>query len=214
MSHDLKPLLRRIGPDVLGPVAVFYLARIAGVDQTTALLLAAAVPVVRAARSFAAEGRVSGLTLFMLGAVALSAAMSLVTGDPRLLLVRAAWGTAALGLLLLATLFARRPLLCSAANQLFDADRSREWAENWDRYPAFRRVLWSCTAFWGVLFLLDAAGRVVMALTLPIDVVPLLDDVLLVVVVIALLAFQRVVGRRMLRNAGLRLQGTTITPLR
>ncbi len=68
--------------------------------------------------------------------------------------------------------------------------------------------------FWGVLFLLDAAGRVVMALTLPIDVVPLLDDLLLVVVVIALPALQRVVGRRMLRNAGLRLQGTTITPLR
>ena len=36
MNHDLKPLLRRIGPDVLGPVAVFYLARIAGADQTTA----------------------------------------------------------------------------------------------------------------------------------------------------------------------------------
>lgn len=211
MSRDLGPLLRRLGPDLLGPVAVFYLARIAGAGPTAALLLAAAVPVVRAACGLVTDRRVSGLTWFVLGALGLSAAMSLVTGDPRLLLVRAAWGTAALGTLLLATLFARTPLLFSAANQLFDADRRREWSENWERYPAFRRVLWTCTAFWGVMFLLDAAGRVVMALTLPIDLVPLLDDVLLGVVVIALLVFQRVVGRRMLRSAGLRLQGTTIT---
>lgn len=213
MNRDLTPLLRRLGPDLLGPVAVFYLARIAGAGQTAALLLAAAVPVVRAARSLVTEGRVSGLTLFVLGGVGLSAVMSLVTGDPRLLLVRAAWGTAAIGTLLMATLFARKPLLFSAANQLFDADSRSEWAENWDRYPAFRRVLRSCTAFWGVMFLLDAAGRVVMALTLPIDLVPLLDDVLLGVVVILLLVFQRVVGRRMLRKAGLRLQGATITRL-
>ncbi|WP_406689772.1 VC0807 family protein [Saccharopolyspora sp. ID03-671] len=211
MKDDLRPLLRRIGPDLLGPVAVYYLARIAGLAPTASLLLAAAVPVIRAARSYVTDRRVGGVTLFVLGAVALSAVMSLVTGDPRLLLVRAAWGTAALGILLLATLFARRPLLYSAAAAIFDDQRGAEWAANWERYPAFRRVLWSCTAFWGAMFLLDAAGRVVMALTLPVDVVPLLDDVLLVVVVVLLLAFQRIVGRRMLRNAGLRLSGTTIS---
>ncbi|SFS71438.1 VC0807 family protein [Saccharopolyspora flava] len=211
MKAGLRPLLRRIGPDLLGPVAVYYLARIAGLTPTTSLLLAAIVPVIRAARSYLTERRVSGLTLFMLGAVALSVVMSLVTGEPRLLLVRAAWGTAALGILLLATLFARRPLLYSAAVEIFDDQRRAEWAANWERYPAFRRVLWSCTAFWGAMFLLDSAGRVVMALTLPIDLVPLLDDVLVVVVIVLLLAFQRIVGRRMLRNAGLKLSGTTIS---
>ena len=212
-NRDLRALLNRVGPDVLGPVAVYYLARITGLDQTPALLLAAAVPVVRAIRSYLSDGRVSGLTLFMLAAVGMSALMTLVTGDPRLLLIRSAWGTAALGLLLLATLPMRRPLLFSAANQIFDEDQRREWASSWDRYPAFRRVLWACTAAWGVLLVLDATGRVVMALTLPVDVVPLLDDVLLVVVIAAMFAFQRIVGRRMLRSAGLRIEGTRVTPV-
>ncbi|TQL66488.1 hypothetical protein FB381_0350 [Nocardioides albertanoniae] len=211
--RDHKELLRRLGPDLLGPVGVYYIARIAGVDQTPALLLAAAVPVLRAVRSYRSEGRVSGLTLFMLAAVGMSAVMSVVTGDPRMLLIRSAWGTAALGLLLLATLLMRRPLLYSAATQIFDEQQRRDWASSWEHHPAFRRVLWACTAAWGVLLVLDATGRVVMALTLPVDVVPLLDDLLLVVVIAAMFVFQRVVGRRMLRRAGLRLDGTRVTPV-
>lgn len=64
--------------------------------------------------------------------------MSFVTGSPRVLLIHAAWGIAALGLLLLATLFTKRPLLYGAANQILDAEQQREWASNWERYPAFR----------------------------------------------------------------------------
>lgn len=212
-SSELNGLLRALGPDLLLPLAVFYGARAAGMESAPALLLMAAASAARAVCSVATGRRITGLNAFVLGAVALSVAMTFVTGSPRVLLIRAAWGTAALGLLLLASMFAKRPLLFSAANQIFDADKRREWAANWDRYPVFRRLLRICTAVWGVVLLLDCAVRVVLASTLPVDVVPVLDDVLLVLVILALFGFQRTYGRRELRRAGLRMRGVHISSL-
>lgn len=46
-----------------------------------------------------------------------------------------------------------------------------------------------------------------MAVTLPIDAVPILDDVALVLVLAVLLVFQRVYGRTHLRRHGIRMRG-------
>ncbi len=53
----------------------------------------------------------------------------------------------------------------------------------------------------------------VMAVTFPIDLVPLLDDVLLVVTLAAVVGFQRFYGRSALRRNGLRMRGVHVERL-
>ncbi|GAA2666533.1 VC0807 family protein [Streptomyces lunalinharesii] len=198
---------------VVVPLALFYGLRWLGVNQFLALLAGAVLPTAGMVRGFVTERRIGGLSLFVLGTMGLTVAMSFVTGSPRLLLIRNGWGMAALGVWMLCTLLSRRPFLYEATRIVVDEDARRALQDAWDRHPAFRRMLWICSAFWGVACLVDSAGRVVMAMTLPVDLVPLLDDVLLGVTVLAILAFQRFFGRAFLRRNGLRSRGLVVTPL-
>lgn len=198
---------------VLVPLALFYGLRWLGANQFLALLAGAVIPAVGAVRGLVVERRIGGLQLFMLAAMGLTVGMSFVTGSPRLLLIRNGWGMAAVGVWMLCTLGSRRPFLYEATRIVVDEDRQRTLEANWERYPAFRRMLWLCSAFWGVACLLDSALRTVLAMTLPIDLVPALDDALLAVTVLAILAFQRFFGRGYLRRHGLRSRGLVITPL-
>ncbi|MFD7663591.1 VC0807 family protein [Streptomyces sp. NPDC059788] len=198
---------------VIVPLALFYGLRWLGVNQYLALLAGALIPAAGAVRGIVAERRIGGLQIFMLGTMGLTVAMSFVTGSPRMLLVRNGWGMAAIGVWMLCTLLSRRPFLYEATRIVVDEDKQRALAANWDRYPAFRRMLWICSAFWGVACLVDSTVRVALAMTLPVDLVPVLDDVLLGVTVLAILAFQRCFGRAYLRRNGLRSRGLDITPV-
>ncbi|MFC9738523.1 VC0807 family protein [Streptomyces noursei] len=198
---------------VIVPLVLFYGLRWLGANQFLALLAGAVIPVAGAVRGIVCERRIGGLQLFMLGTMGLTVAVSFVTGSPRLMLIRNGWGMAAIGVWMLCTLLAPRPFLYEATRIVVDEDRQRTLEANWDRYPAFRRMLWICSAFWAVACLSDSAVRVVLAMTLPVDLVPALDEVLLGITVLAILAFQRFFGRSYLRRNGLRSRGLTITPL-
>ncbi|GAA3189420.1 MULTISPECIES: VC0807 family protein [Streptomyces] len=195
------------------PLALFYGLRWLGASPFAALLAGAVIPVAGAVRGLVAERRVGGLPLFLLGTMGLTVAMSFVTGSPRLLLIRNGWGMAALGGWMLGTLLFRRPFLYEALRLVVDEERQRTLAESWERHPAFRRMLWLCSALWGVACLLDSALRVALAMTLPIDVVPALDDALLAVTLVTLFAVQRLFGRAYLRRHGLRRSGVAVVPL-
>ncbi|MBB1154593.1 hypothetical protein H4281_15745 [Amycolatopsis sp. DR6-1] len=199
--------------EVLAPLAVFYGLRWLGVNQFVALLAGSVIPVVGAVRGLVAERRVSGVRLFVLGTMAVTVAGSFVTGSPRALLVRGAVLTVALGLFLCATLFFRRPFLYEAARSVLGEEKQRVWERNWDDFPPFRQLLWRISLIWGIACLADAAIRVAVALLLPVDVVPVLDDGLLVVTLLVLLAVQRLYGRSFLRRNGLRLHGVRLVPL-
>jgi membrane-bound ClpP family serine protease len=208
-----RGLVSVVALELAGPLVIFYGLRAAGVSQWIALLAAGALPAVRAVHGLVVERRVSGITVFVLGAMVLTVAMSFVSGSPRVLLIRNAWGTCALGVWALITLWGRRPFLYEAMRVISDRDKQQRWEANWRDHPPFRQVLRIATAVWGAALLADAALRVVMAATLPIDAVPLLDDVLLVVTLAALLAFQRLYGRAYLRRHGLRLRGVELVRL-
>ncbi|MER7986866.1 VC0807 family protein [Streptomyces noursei] len=198
---------------VIVPLALFYGLRGLGVNQFLALLAGAVIPVAGVIRGIVCEHRIGGLQLFMLGTMGLTVAMSFVTGSPRLLLIRNGWGMAAIGVWMLCTLLSPRPFLYEATRIAVDEGKQRTLEANWDRYPAFRRMLWICSAFWAAACLIDSTVRIVLAMTLPVDLVPALDDVLLGATVLAILAFQRFFGRAYLRRNGLRSRGLTLTPL-
>lgn len=196
--------------ELLGPLLIFYGMRAAGVDQVLALIVAALLPCARAVYTLSTERRVSGVTVFVLGAMILTVAMSFIAGSSRVLLIRDAWGMAAMGLWMLITLLARRPFLYEAAQLVFSENQREAWAANWEGSTEFRHVLRVCTGIWGVAFLVDTGFRVMMAAWWPIDLVPILENVLLVITVLALIAFQTVYGRAYLRRRGLRIQGAEL----
>lgn len=206
-------LSRLLVVEILLPLILFYGLRWLGANQFVALLAGSVIPVAGSIRGLATERRVSGVRLFVLGAMAVTVAGSFIAGSPRVLLLRSAVMMGALAVFLLATLLARRPFLYEATRVVLDEDKRRTWEESWDAFPPFRRLLWRISLVWGIACLADAALRVVIVLTLPLDSVPLLDDGLLVVTLAALVAFQRFYGRAFLRRNGLRLRGAQIVPL-
>jgi hypothetical protein len=84
-----------------------------------------------------------------------------------------------------------RPLL--ERRKVFDVRQRRwvppseeSWDQVWQRSPRFRRIWTVTTVIWGVALLIDAAVRVAMAYTLPIDAIPGLGGALWIVTLLAL----------------------------
>lgn len=205
-------LSRTLVIDVIAPLALFYGLRAAGTNQLLALIAGAVLPAANALREMTTQKRISGIRLFVLGVMASTVAASVITGSPRALLIRSAVLMGALGAFLVVSLRGhRRPFLYEAARVVFTEDKQYAWAQSWDRYPAFQRLLWLCSAFWAAGCLLDAAIRLGLALALPVDAVPALDAGLLVATLVVLMTVQRVFGRAYLRRHGLRMDGARIT---
>lgn len=203
---------RKLILHVLAPLVAFYGLRALGVPAFAALLAGAAVSGAAAVHSAATERRIGGVQLFVLATMALTVLFGLIAGDPRLLLIRNGWGTAALGAWALLSLLGRRPFLLTTGTIALSEDKVATWERNWAQHAPFRTLLRRCTALWGALFLLDAVLRVAMAFTLPVDLVPALDDALIAVTIIVILLVQRTYGRSFLRKHGLRLRGVDIVP--
>jgi hypothetical protein len=181
--------------NVVAPLAVFYGLRAAGVDQWLALVLGVIPPGIRAAQTVAKRRRIDGLALFTLSILALSVAVSFLSGSPRFLLAKDGWMTGIAGIWILATL-PRTPFYFQAIRS-FTTGATRERAETgWRESPAFRHMLRVATAIWGFGLVLDAGVRLVLAYSLPIDKVPLISGLQYVVVFAALELSSQVYVRR------------------
>jgi hypothetical protein len=185
--------------DLIVPVALFYGLRGAGVELFLALVIGAAVPAVAAIIKAVTTRRTDGLAIAVIALLLLSSAISLVTGSPRFLLAKDAGLTAVWGAWFFLSLRARRPLTFRFSRPLlegrkvFDSvTRTRRtpdagtWDRLWERDSQFRNVWQVTTVIWGTALFLDAAVRVTMAYTLPIDVVPALAGSLWLVTFLAL----------------------------
>lgn len=170
--------------DVALPMALYYVLRSFEVDALWALLVGAVPPVLRTGYVLARHRRIDPISAFVLAVLLVNAAVAVFSGDARLLLVRSAWVTLPLGAVMLASLVVgRRPLLFRAARTLQPA-RAEHLERVWSLSRPFRDRWRAATLWWGVGCLLLGSAVVVMAFTLPVDVVPVLDTVLTVVSVV------------------------------
>ncbi|HEY2190893.1 MAG TPA: VC0807 family protein [Actinomycetospora sp.] len=123
------------------------------------------------------------------------------------LLARDGWITGLAGLFFLASRRARRPFVFSIARPLAEGrlgPPGEDWDSVWARFPLYRRVWRVLTVLWGVGLLVDAAVRIVVAQTLPVDVVPAVNGIQYAVVYLVL----QVASQVYLRRSGLmRLPG-------
>ena len=107
--------------------------------------------------------------------------------------------TAVGGLWILGTLLSKRPFIFLASRPILEGrigPRGESWDSLWDRLPLFRRVWRVLTVLWGVGTLVDAVVRVLMAYTLPIDLVPALSGVQYAVLYILLQITSQIYFRR------------------
>ncbi len=185
-----------LGLDLVIPLAVFYGARAAGLDQWPALVLAAVAPAAGIVLTWLRQHSIDPPAVFVIAMMALSVVVALFTGDPRPLLARESWLTGVVGLWTLGSLTLARPFLLDVAIKISPAVGAHRIDQLWRHDAVFQRWIQVAGIAWGTAFLTDAAGRVAMAYTLPIDQVPGLGVLLLIVLLILAQAVVMVHGRR------------------
>ena len=140
--------------DVAGPLAVYSLLRSAGLSSVTALVASGALPAVGVTAGVIRHRRVDAIGILVLAGIAVGTVLGLLSGNPRLVLVEGSVPTAVFGVLCLASLWSRRPLIYRFALEFIGADtpKGRDFVSLW-RYPGFRHVFWLYTVVWGVAYL-------------------------------------------------------------
>lgn len=166
---------------VLAPTALYYALRAVGVTEFIALLVGALIPVLGLLGGLVRRRRSDVMSGFW-GALALLAlAVSLVGGDVRFLLARDALVTAVVGTWFAVSAATDRPLamvLSRPVLELVHRHPPRRWEELWRDEPRFRAIWRRASVAFGIGCLADAASRVAMAYTLPVDLVPALSTAL------------------------------------
>jgi hypothetical protein len=149
--------------DIGGPLAAYALLRSSGLSAVTALVLSGILPAFGVLISFLRDRRLDAIgTLALLG-IAVGTVLGLVSGNPRLVLVEGSVPTAVFGLVCLASLWSRRPLIYRFALAFTGpgTPRGRDFESGW-QYDEFRRVFRVITIVWGVAYLTEAAARVII----------------------------------------------------
>ena len=177
--------------DVAVPIALYYVLRGAGASVWLALVAGAAVPALTSLAGVITRRRADALSVSVMIMLLLSAAASLLTGSPRVLLSRDGWLTGAWAAWFFLSLRARRPVTYAFSRPLLEGRRvfdpatrrwvapaAGSWEDLWDSEPRFRHIWRVTTVIWGAATLADAITRIVMSWTLPVSVVPALGGAL------------------------------------
>lgn len=184
--------------EVLAPAVVYYVARALGVASVPALLLGAVWPAVRVLAALVRRRRVDRLALLVLALVVATAAVSVPSGSPELLLARGSVVTAVLGVVVLGSLARPRPVMFTVGRAVLEGagHDPAPWDARFAAHASFRRLWRTITALWGAGLLLDAVLGVVLAFTLPVDVVPVSTTVGWVLLLLLLQVATQVLLRR------------------
>ena len=175
---DKRKLLRGLLWDVGLPAVVYYAGRGLGYDVLPALAAGGGAALIRVAFVAVVHRRLNGLGALVGASFALLLVLSLLTGDPRILLARESVLSGAAGLLLVGSCLAGRPLIYTLALNAGKPELLAEWDERWRTQPQFRRRFLKLSAVVGGVLLADAIVRLVLVYLLPVDVMANLSPVL------------------------------------
>src|SRR5215471_13579844 len=160
---SLRAQLPSLLVNAVAPLAAYQVLTSLGVSSVAALASSAAFPVVGVGWSFARTRRPDIIGVVSLTFILVGVAASLLSGDPRFVLVKDSLMTGLFGLLCLGSLVVvRRPLMFYFGRQFSSAgDPARAAAfESMWQYPHFRAVIRVMTIVWGVGYLIEALVRV------------------------------------------------------
>src|SRR5690242_15351676 len=187
--------------DIAGPLVAYSMLRSAGQSQVSALILSGAFPAFGILVGVIRHRRVDTIGVLVLAGIAVGSALGLLSGSPRLVLAEGSVPTAVFGLLCLGSLRARRPLIYRFALEFIGADTSkgREFESLW-QHEGFRHAFRLYTLVWGVVYLAEAAARVVIVETAPASTALTVSKVMPYAVAGSLIAWMTAHGRRARRQ--------------
>jgi hypothetical protein len=162
----LWPIAKIVVFDTAGPLVAYTMLRSAGLSSVSALVLSGTLPGVAVLGGLIRHRRLDAVGVLVLAGIAVGTILGLVSGSARLVLMEGSVPTAVFGLLCLASLRSRRPLIFRFALDFMgpDTPRGRDFDGLW-RHPGFRHVFWLFTVVWGLAYLAEAAARIVIVET-------------------------------------------------
>lgn len=167
------------------PLVVVQVLLHRGTPAVTALAIAAIFPFAEALFVLARSRRFDPLAVLSLAAIVAGVATSAISGNAVFALAKESIITGVFGTVFLGSLLARRPLIFQLGRQ-FTAGKDpvalAAWDARWEA-PGFRRVIRLMTAVWGGGLLLEAAVRIVVALTVPVMTASWISSALQVVAI-------------------------------
>lgn len=174
--------------DMLIPIASFYGLRAMGLHAFEALILGSLPTIAFVLYKIIKHQKVDMLALLVLAVMAFSVVMSFVTGSARFMLAKGGWFMGFVGVSFLVSLFLKKPFAFTITCSLLQRAKisGQHLDKLWSSLPRFRHVWRVSTIIWGTGFLCKAIVLVVMAYSLPVDLVPVLDAVLHIVAFVAL----------------------------
>jgi uncharacterized membrane protein (DUF485 family) len=183
--------------DVVGPLAVYYGARFAGMETVPALVVSGVLPAIRVLATVVRHRRLDAIGALVLSGIALGTVMGLASGSARLYLLDGIVPTVALGFVCLLSLFSRRPVMFRIALETMgeDTDKGRAFADLW-QYASFRRIFRVITIVWGLVFLAESAAQAVIVETASINTAKQSSNLLPVAVLVLTFVWTRNYGRR------------------
>lgn len=163
-------MLRGLLIDVGLPIITYYALHALGANDWVALLSATGVAAARLVWGVVAKREINQFATVMLLVYGIGLVLSLVTGDPRVLLLKGSLITGSVGATFLVTaLIGSRPLTLSAM-QSFQPAQAAELAAEYRTEPVARRAYKLTSYVWGIGMLVEAIARIPVVYLLPIDV--------------------------------------------
>ncbi len=143
--------------------------------------------------SLAIERRVRRLPIVLCVMFALTGSLAFATRDPRVVLLKPAIVSSALGAYLLAISASRRALYAALEPLIArgSAERAARWKRAWEEQASLRRSMRLACVLAGLLMLAEAAGRVAIVFCFPVGESLFLAHAPAVVLVVALVLIVR-----------------------
>jgi hypothetical protein len=187
--------------DIAGPLVAYSLLRSAGQSEVSALILSGAFPALGVAIGLVRHRRVDTIGVLVLVGIVVGTILGVLSGSPRMVLLDGSVPTAVFGLLCLASLWSRRPLIYRFALEFVGADTSkgRDFEARW-RHPGFRHAFRLFTVVWGVVYLAEAAARVIIVETTATATALTVSKVMPYAVAALLIGWMVAYGRRARRE--------------
>ena len=187
--------------DVAGPLTAYSLLRSAGQSAVSALVLSGTLPAVGVMAGLIRRRHLDFVGVLVLAGIAVGTVLGLVSGSARLVLVEGSVPTAVFGILCLGSLGTHRPLIFRFALEFMGGDtpRGRDFGDLW-RYPGFRHTFRLFTLVWGVVYLAEAAARVVIVEMTSTTTALTVSKVMPFVVTAGLAGWMTAYGRRARRE--------------
>jgi hypothetical protein len=178
-KQNVAPLLM----DVAVPIGSYYLLKSGfGMSTVAALGWSSVVPAVRTVWGVVAERTVNAFAALILFVNVVGLSLSLVAGDPRLMLAKDSGVSSAIGIGVLVSVAMGRPMMTAGMKPFLvkgDPEREAAFERLLSGSAAFRRAERRFSLVWGVALLGECVARVVGAYTLPVDTMVWLGTVVM-----------------------------------